>query len=573
MKKRMVIALALAGVLCVPSMVSAGTTLTQIGTVGYARWIYNTNLLRVEGSDGYGVQKADGTMITECKYGSFDSYYGYIILNEYEEGLEYAGVIDKEGNQLVPCDYAEIKILNQNWILGINLEEATADQYDYESWLSSDTYYKITKVDIYSVVDGAATCVASLARENYMDAEAAGPYINIQDRATSVISSYDAAFEQVATDLSYISDAPVNILDYEIYKENGRKGIKDLEGNIILEPSFEYIYDYRYGYAEVESDGKDGLVDKEGNVVVPAEYDKVYSTYYAPYDEETNRTNTYNALGYYTVCLDGKIGYVTSGGEVTSEPKYSKDVFESKGVSGTVDDLTGNKILVAADGVETVLEGYDRINPLDGSYGVYYKVSNADGMEGVIDWHGEEILPCEYEDVSMSYDGNYILVNVDYDNYEIYQVTTELGGNAAEESTEAAVEEADSTETADDAAVEEIVAEESTENADEAVVEDAESTESAEDAVVDDTEAAEDAAASENSAVITLIDSAKATLASDTPENRVAAATIFNSAAAMLGEDQAAVAVIISSAVTQLQTEGSDLNVVLTLIDSAVNML
>lgn len=544
MKKRVMLAVILAGALCVPTVVSADTGVTKIGTLGYSQWIYNTNLLKVEGSTGYGVQTVDGTAVTESVYSGMDSKYGYIILDEYEEGYAYKGVIDKSGKQLLPFDYADIKILNQNWILGINIEDATADVYDYESWTEDNTYYKIAKVDVYSVVDGTATCVTSLTRENFMDAKAVGPYINIEDRATGIVTSYDAAFTQVATDI-YIYDSPVENLEYEIFMENDLKGIKDASGNVILAPTFEYIYDFNHGHAEVELNDKTGLVDEKGNIVVPAEFEDVDTVYTGAYNEEEDSCSVYNAFGYYTVVRDGKVGYVKEG-QVVFEPKYSEDVFESNGVSGTVVDLTGNTILVAADGVETVLEGYDRIYPMEGSCGMFYEVSNADGMEGVIDWHGKEVLPCTYGQVSMSYDGNYILASVDYQTYELYQVST---GMTAE--TNAASEEV-ATETEVEAAGEEVATETTEEVAADSAVEEV---------------------SSEFSGVLTLIDSAKSILANDSMENRTAAAAVLESAAALLGEEQAAVAVLINSAAEQLKAEGTDLNVVLTLIDSAVVML
>lgn len=551
MRKKVVAIMVLAGILGASTAVSAETTLTEIRTVQNARWIYNTNLLKAETPTGYAVQTVDGTMLTEGIYRDFDCSYGYLIVDENEDGLEYEGVIMQDGTQLIPCDYADIKVLNENWVLAFKLEEATADQYDYESWFSNDTYYKITNVDVYAITDNAAVCVVSLPRENYLDAYAVGEYINIQDRATSVISSYDRSYTQIATDLSYISTNPVEVIDYEIFSENGQKGIKDIEGNVILEPSYQYIYDMRYGYFEVSTGEKEGLLDEAGNVVVPAEYDYVQTTYYGAYNAKYDTSATYCALGYYTVTLNDKVGFVGSDGQLASEPKYSKDVLSSNGVSGIVTDITGDKILVAADGVETILEGYDSIYPIDGGCGMYYLVRNADYMEGMIDWHGEEVFPCIYDDISMSYDGKYLLITEDYSNYVLYEVTTNLvteGAVAAEET--AVVEEA--------TAAEETIVDE---------------TVTAENAVVEESVATEETAVADNSGVIAVINSAKSILASDSAENRVAAATIIKTAVTMVGEDQAAVSVILANVVEQLETEGSDVNVILSLIDSAVSIL
>lgn len=531
----------LLGVLGTSVTASAETVLEETGTVADARWISNTNLLRVGTSTGYAVQSVDGTMLTEGIYRNFDSAYGYLIADKNESGLAYEGVLTMDGSQMIPCDYADIKVLNKNWILGIKLEESTADVYDYESWFSEDAYYLISSVDVYAVTDNTATCVATLPRENYLDADAVGEYINIQDRSTNAITSYDKSYTQIATDLSSTLDEPVGVIDYEIFEENGQEGIRDAEGNTILEPSYKYIYETRYGYFEVSNGEKDGLVDSDGNVVVPAEYDDIYTTYYGAYNEKYNSTTVYSALGYYTVNIDGKIGFVNSEGQLASEPKYAKEAMEYNGVSGIVTDVTGEQILVAADGTETVLEGYDHIYPMDAGYGMYYRVRNAEGQEGIIDWHGAEVLPCIYDDVSMSYDGQYFLVTEDYNNYVIYTVSSELTTEtaSADESAEAVTEEVEAT----DAAV----------------------SKSVEEAEAAETEGTDGVAA--------VIESAASILGIDSAENRAAAASILKSALGKLGDDQAAAAVILESVIEQLETEGTDINSILTLIESAVNLL
>lgn len=539
MKRKLIAAAILMGILGTSATASAATVLNEVGTVADADWIYNTNLLKVRTSTGYAVQTVDGTVLTEGIYRSLDSYYGYLIVDVDSSDMAYEGVLTKDGSQLIPCDYADIKVLNKNWILGIKLNESTADVYDYESWFSEDAYYIISSVDVYSVTDNTATCVATLSRENYMDAEAVGEYINIQDRSTSVISSYDSSYTQIATGLSSVYNEPVDVVDYEIFEENGQRGIRDAEGNTILAPSYKYINDARYGYFEVSTRDKEGLVDEAGNLVVPAEYDDVYTSYYGAYNEEYDTTSTYVALGYYTVNVDGKIGFVNSEGQLASEPKYSRDAMEYNGVSGIVTDVTGAKILVAADGTETILEGYDSIYAMDAGYGMYYRIRNAEGMEGIIDWHGEEVLPCVYEDVSMSYDGKYLLVTEDYTNYVIYTISSDL-------TTETESAEAEETpEESADAAVSESVGE---------------------------AEEAETAEASDTTGVAAVIESAISILGTDSAENRAAAASILKAASSKLGDDQAAVSVILESTIEQLETEGTDINSILTLIESALNL-
>src|SRR5699024_248134 len=162
------------------------------------------------------------------------------------------GVLTAEGKELVPCRYSEIEVLNPHWILAITLDEATADQYDYSSFLSNDAFYLINTVDVYFISqDKEASCVASLTRDQYLDSSAYGEYINIPDRATNGITAYDSAFQPVATDLSYIYDEPVDGDGLVTFSSNGQYGLQDAQGNTVMEPSFQYIYDFYRDYAVV----------------------------------------------------------------------------------------------------------------------------------------------------------------------------------------------------------------------------------------------------------------------------------------------------------------------------------
>ena len=144
----------------------------------------------------------------------------------------------------------------------------------------------IKTADVYYVDGGSGNNVASLTSDKYLDASANGQYLNIQDRTTNVISTYDREFNQVATDLKYISDISVETRNLIPYKENGQNGLKDADGNVVMEPAFSYINDFVRGYAEVSTGEKNGLIDELGNVVIPAEYDKIKKPYYLPSDAE-----------------------------------------------------------------------------------------------------------------------------------------------------------------------------------------------------------------------------------------------------------------------------------------------
>lgn len=514
--------------------VSAQTSLEKAATVEGADLLYGSNNLTLEGESGYALADMAGTPLTEAVYGSFSYNGGYIVATGAEGGLTSTGVLTAEGKELVPCRYSEIEVLNPHWILAITLDEATADQYDYSSFLSNDAFYLINTVDVYFISqDKEASCVASLTRDQYLDSSAYGEYINIQDRATNGITAYDSAFQPVATDLSYIYDEPVDGDGLVTFSSNGQYGLQDAQGNTVMEPSFQYIYDFYRDYAVVSTGEKEGLIDREGNVVLPAEFDEVELNYYLPEDPESESTSGYGAFGYFSVIQDGKAGFADETGAITCEPKYVADAVENCGISLLMTDAQGNVSIIAADGAETLIEGYDDVSALYYGSGLLYEVRNTDYQEGLIDWHGNVLLPCEYGDISLSADGNYAVTD-NYDGYiDVYKLAFDQDGANAE--TEAPAETEASAET-------------------EGV----------------GTETAAGTGSTDTiSAVNVLLDNAEAALNEDPEGGRESAAGLLASAASLLEGENADAAALLNNAVSLLNMENTDADSILVLIANA----
>ena len=50
---------------------------------------------------------------------------------------------------------------------------------------------------------------------------------------------------------------------------------------------------------------------------------------------------------------------------------------------------------------------------------------------GMIDWHGNVVLPAQYTSIEASGDGLYVLADVDYETQELYEVTLPATSGAA----------------------------------------------------------------------------------------------------------------------------------------------
>lgn len=377
-------------------------------------WINGTNLLRVNGENGYYIADIDGNALSEDIFSnSFSCTNGIVTAYIRDDGFNTQGALHTDGSAAIPFQYGDIKVLSNEWAIGYVLTEATSDNFDYKSW-SGNSYYLIDYVDIYNLVSGASL---SLPRTNFLSASATGHSLNIEDRASGKVSAYDANFALLGTDLSSVYSDVYGMYDVVDFYEDGLYGLMDGNGNVILPPTYDTIYSFYGDYAKVEMNGKYGVIDRSGALIIPAEYDDFDTSFYLP--ESENGGSSLSAGGYFCMEKDGKLGYVNQDG-VSCEPKYSVDIMENNGASASFTDLEGVFNIMAADGVITPITGYGSVNCLYYGGGFYYSVYDADYNEGLIDWHGNVIFPCEYTDITLSGDGRYLLAQIDYETVEMY---------------------------------------------------------------------------------------------------------------------------------------------------------
>ncbi len=504
----------------------ADCTLEKVSDLGRGRFIYNSNLIRTDAKDGYAVMTVDGKQVTDKTYVNVDSGCGYVIAAQ-QPGVNTTGAFDAEGRLVVPFEYGDIKFLTPEWALCYKLKEATADNYDYQSFGKDTQYFLIDTVDVYNM---KTEKIATMERANFKDAEVVNGMINIENRADGTVTTYDAEFKELGT-VDYLFDDDFAPSYPETFKKNGQEGLMDKDGNVIMDPAFYMIYDFSGEYAEVSDGENEGLIDRQGNVVVPAEYENVERSFYLPYDAQQNNTRGYKAAGYFGVQKDGKVGFVKEGGEVTCEPKISKKAVEFNGASATYTDMEGKTHILAADGVDTVLDDYENMFCLDYSSGLLYKVSNKDHKAGVIDWHGNVVMPCEYNGFSMSADGQYLLAEVDWDKSELYAVKHSEGGSAAPAAAPAAAQDENTVQNQLKAGV------------------DAKMSEYAPEAKAEEPKAD---AGNGNQAVAALLDSAALLIDTDA----ASAKTVLDSAAALLAADHPA-QTMLKSAVTLLEADAA----------------
>ena len=444
MKK--VLAIILAAMLCLGVIAAAQgeTSLRQVyqyTVEGNFSQIYDSNYFVCYGDDGYGLMSLDGKMLTEKVYDTISTEYGYFITSPYGK-KDIEGVLNAEGQVVIPFEYGRLSILNDTWGLGIRLKGTDIDS-----------------VDVYNLKEGKL--MGTLTRGNYDRARASGDYLNIQRRSGEV-EQYDGSFQLVGKTYSLSTfpneEEPVQrtfyeegkyglldekgeqeilppqfdyIMDFEDglarVENDGKYGLIDENGSIIAEPQFDSIWDFEGGFAQVEKDGKFGLIDCSGNLVVPVEFDGIkYNSSRIPvtYSGQPNAV-----FGYAMVVLDGKTAfYSLAENRLTTEFKYEEDDVYANGVSQFIEGDDGEYIILAGDGAETGLDAFDFCDHLPYSLGRYYFVRDGESQKaGVVDWHGQEVLPCAYYDILMTADGRYLVAYEDETkNVTVYEVTDEF---------------------------------------------------------------------------------------------------------------------------------------------------
>lgn len=415
---------------------------------GDADFFYGTlyeygNIVRISywGNDAQiysNLYKADGTPFSDMTFMNYVIDDGYLIGIVDNGSVNNRCVLATDGSIMIPAEYALIGVYGGEWVVSYVYTKATTEVFDAEA--NDGTKCIIDRVDIYHLPEGVL--LAQLGRDDFAECQAVNHCLNIRSRSDDSVTTYDSTFTALGT-VNSLSDDTYAPADYVVFYEGGLQGYTDKDGNVILEPTYNFIdidFGLHGGLCKVINGDLwlAGLVEAEtGREVLPAEFQAVYSqNATAPFGVQT-----YESHGYYCVEIDDKMAFAVEGGIITSQPKYPYDTVDINGASLLFEDIDGSKVIVAADGVETRVSGYSRVYAMNNCNGIFYKVTDADDNYGIIDWHGNVIMPCEYKEISESSDGQFILAYKEGENRtSVYQLRYPAKGGAPVEN--APVEEA-----------------------------------------------------------------------------------------------------------------------------------
>ncbi|MCX7995251.1 MAG: WG repeat-containing protein, partial [candidate division WOR-3 bacterium] len=151
----------------------------------------------------------------------------------------------------------------------------------------------------------------------------------------------------------------------------------DLNGKVLDEKKFENVYgSFKNGYAKIHRDGKWGLCDTTGKIVVEPKFDDIEAFF----------------EGLAKVKVGDKYGFVDLSGKIVIEPKFDAATYFSEGLAGVVMydkcwfiDKTGKKAIdLKYDGLNTFEEGVALVR--------------IDTLYGFIDKNGKWVIKPQYSD-------------------------------------------------------------------------------------------------------------------------------------------------------------------------------
>ena len=395
----------------------------------------NTLMMQTEDRK-YQVIDAQGNPLSET-YGDMSIRSGfYRVANE--EGVNKMGLLDGQGQLIIPMEYGDIEVISDRWQAAVTLKEATSENYDYKSFLGSG-FYLIDQVDMYY----RGVKKASLSRMDWSSAWAYGDYIRIQNRdrvstfynkemqpsprPSEYSSEYDedyrtgAVWHQGSGQEAFTAGCTLtpDEVDQSLWIKKAK--VLDLQGNVVGDvANYADAYTPKGSYIRVRNGaGLYGVADKTGKEILPCIYDYMESDLEAA-----------EAVGYVYAGKDGKGGYVnlTTGREAGFE--FSRDALRDYAAFAMISDLDGSILVVSAAAGQLPAKYKDfRAAYSDVSVSCPLAlVQDAEDRAGVIGLLGEEIVPLDgtYDDtydLDISNDGSLILGRKDYGSYVLYRVS------------------------------------------------------------------------------------------------------------------------------------------------------
>lgn len=351
----------------------------------------------------------------QFKYLAYQSMDYFIAYNK--NGDNTRALMDVGGTQLTDMVYGGFKVYSRKWAVAYTLSPTDKANSEFKR---SKEYFTIDRYDLF-YLGGEPSLrqpVAQLTKDQIRSVGVHGDFIALKD-ADGKITLHDKDFSVCEMEMKKVSTPVYAVDEYyavvnlvtgqqvtegvltvkEMETDRGlrflctRYNFKGQKVSVISDEEGNEEYTIGYTVSSLSGDyavvtGKNKLKGlyslSQGKLIVPCEY--------SGFTASKVSTDPYVHNGYVAVESGGLRGYVdTRTGEVSCEFKYDPAKVTTVGCSTFWKVENGVYMLAAADGVETEVH-VDSIYEKTRGNG-YLLIAQKDGFYGVIDWHGQEVLP------------------------------------------------------------------------------------------------------------------------------------------------------------------------------------
>lgn len=307
------------------------------------------------------------------------------------------GLIDIDGNEILPCEYDKIdtvKGVKNSIIVG---KGSTVGIVNSTGSIVIDVKYADIKA------------VTTEYKDGYIVKDVSGNLGIILDNNNSIL------------DCKYNDIKNVSGNNLFVVKENGKWKILDKESGNTIDFNFEDAKSIENKNIIVKSNNKYGLIASDGTVKIKCEYQNI----------------DYAFSDNYICEKDNKYGIINSNGEVKVQFEYENLKFnkEADCIIGTKTGdsksyLIDRNLELKVTGTSiSVSDGYIRLN-VDGDYKFYnlkfeektnkevlanntLYVEKKDGKYGLVNKNGTLVVKCQYDDITEQNKYGYVAVKKD----------------------------------------------------------------------------------------------------------------------------------------------------------------
>ena len=395
----------------------------------------NNDRIIISDKNGYFLADARGNKLSGYYYSISRAYDApnLMVVKANTSDIQREGVIDLDGNVVIPTKYGDVSILSSRWQICYTLtpsNDKEVGDYTFSDYSSGKKYYYyIDTVDIYYM----GTLIGTIGRTDYDYATCYGDYLAIKNRAgkyTFYNKEFKASPYQVDYSFEYDSNYKNGKTTY-IHSGSGQtafvpectltpdevsvcymveKGkILDLQGNTVatLKQNYDSVSTVRGKYTQVRLYGKYGLIDIEGNEVIAPEYDGMSYNY----------SNTAD-LGFVGVKKDDLFGFVNFKGKVVVDFVYGESAVRDQGTFAYIKDLSG-KIIVLSGLVGELPERYADVSISSSALAFVAERSNK--QKAVIGLNGQELVPFgEYSSLYVNQAGTVAVAYLGNRQYQVW---------------------------------------------------------------------------------------------------------------------------------------------------------